>query len=149
MQYFEDIEIGGPRQYPTGYTLTVENITGFCREWDPLPFHLDEEVARNTPMGRLFTSAAHLVCIALKLGHSAQDAPTAVIAGLGWDEVRFHRPGFAGDTLYLRGSVLDKRVSVSRPERGIVTNLMELVNQDGERVASYQVSTLVARRPES
>lgn len=146
MKYFEDIEIRGPRRYDTGYTLTRENIVDFCSQWDPLPFHLDEEVARQTPMGRLFTSAAHLVSIALKLGHSAVAEPTAVIAGLGWDEVRFHRPGFVGDTLYLQGSVLDKRVSASKPERGIVTNLMELINQDGELVASYKVSTLMQRR---
>lgn len=146
MNYFEDIAVGTVRQSEQGYTLTRENIFDFCQQWDPMPFHIDEEAAQKSPMGKLFTSAAHLLSIGLRLGHSMQQEATAVVAGLGWDEVRFHRPGFVDDTIYLRGTITDKRVSSSNPSRGIVTTLMELLNQDGELVSSYKVSTMVLCR---
>lgn len=147
MRFFEDIQLDRVSESPATYTLDRDNIIGFCGEWDPMPFHVDEDYARQTPMGRLFTSAAHLVSISLKLAHSISNEPSATIAGLGWDEVRFHRPGFVGDTLRVRSSVVEKRESRSNPDRGIATALIQLLNQDDELVASYRISTLVMRRP--
>lgn len=148
MNYFEDVVVGRWIESEETYTLTKEEIISFCSEWDPLPFHVDEELARQSPMGKLFTSAVHVVAIAVRLGHSMQREPSAVIAGLGWDEVRFLLPVCAGDQIKLRATVESKRESASKPDRGIVTSHLVLVNQHGQDVASYKMSTLLQRRPQ-
>lgn len=147
MQYFEDVVVGRWVESEATYGVTKEEIIAFCSDWDPLPFHIDEELARQSPMGKLFTSAIHVVAIGVRLGHGMLQEPTAIIAGLGWDEVRFMLPVCAGDELSLRATVDSKRESASKPDRGIVTSKLVLVNQRGEDVASYKMSTLVQRRP--
>ena len=118
MEYFEDIEarIGNGQTSQESYELTAEKIIAFCSTWDPLPFHTDEEAAKQTPIGRLFTSGIHTIAIAIKLGHQMRTEPLAVVAGLGWDEARFHVPVCAGDTLRLRGQIIEARLSKSRPD---------------------------------
>ena len=65
------------------YELTAAEIIEFCAKWDPLPFHVDEEAAAATPVGKLFTSAVHSMAIAIRLGHQMQTEPSATVMGLG------------------------------------------------------------------
>jgi acyl dehydratase len=148
MQYFEDIQVGSVKESAEPYELTPEEIIGFCRRWDPLPFHIDEQAARRTQVGRLFTSAVHTVAIAIRLGHQLQTEPTATVMGLGWDEVRFHAPACAGDRLRLRGEIIEARPSESKPELGIIRSLLSLTNQRGDKVISFKAAALVQRRPQ-
>ncbi|MDH4281198.1 MAG: MaoC/PaaZ C-terminal domain-containing protein [Myxococcales bacterium] len=147
MQYFEDIQVGNVRESVRDYELTAGEIIGFCSKWDPLPFHVDEQAAAETPVGKLFTSAIHTVAIAIRLGHELQTEPVATAIGLGWDEVRFHAPACAGDRLRLRGEIIETRASESRPGLGIIRSRLILTNQRGETVISFKAAALLRRRP--
>lgn len=146
MRYFEDIVVGNRVVGDDRYTLTAEEIKTFAGQWDPMPFHLDEEVARQSPIGGLFASSIHTVAIGVKLSHAIQQEPMAVVAGLGWDEVRFHQPVFAGDTLRVEAEIHSKRESVSNPERGICVSRIELFNQRDELAVEYKIASLLLRR---
>lgn len=147
MLYFEDIILHEIRQSVATHPVTAEEIKRFAGEWDPMPFHIDEEVAKLTPMGKLFASGAHNIAISIKLSHTMMERPVAAIAGLGWQDVRFPLPVFAGDVLRLRTEVVDKRESQSKPDRGIVTTLITLLNQDDAVVTEYKILTLVMLKP--
>lgn len=146
MRYFEDIQVGDVKESKEAYELTADEITEFCKKWDPLPFHVDPKAAAKTPVGTLFTSAVHSVAIAIRLGHQMQAEPTATVIGLGWDEVRFHAPACAGDRLRLRGEIIETRPSESKPQLGIIRSLLTLTNHRGEAVISFKASALVQRR---
>jgi len=148
MQYFEDIVVGNAKESTDSYELTAEEIIDFCTKWDPLPFHIEERAAEQTPVGKLFTSAIHTVAIAIRLGHQLQTEQTATAMGLGWDEVRFQTPACAGDQLRLRGEVIETRVSKGNPALGIVRSLLSLTNQNGETVISFKAAALIRRRPQ-
>jgi acyl dehydratase len=148
VQYFDDIRVGDTKESAGDYELTAEEIIAFCSTWDPLPFHVDEKVAAQTPVGKLFTSAVHSVAIAIRLGHQMQKEPTSTVMGLGWDEVRFQTPACAGDRLRVRGEVIEVRPSESKPGFGIVRSLLRLTNQRGETVISFKAAALLRRRPQ-
>ncbi|HSC76293.1 MAG TPA: MaoC/PaaZ C-terminal domain-containing protein [Pseudomonadales bacterium] len=147
MLYFDDIHLHEIQQSTATHWVTAEDIKRFASEWDPMPFHLDEEVAKLTPMGRLFASGAHNIAISIKLSHTMMERQVAAIAGLGWQDVRFPLPVFAGDVLHLRTEIVDKRVSQSKPDRGIITTLITLLNQDDAVVTEYKILTMVLRKP--
>lgn len=148
MQYFEDIVVGNAQESKDSYELTAEEIVEFCTKWDPLPFHIDEQAAAQTPVGKLFTSAIHTVAIAIRLGHQLNAEDTATAMGLGWDEVRFHSPACAGDQLSLRGEVIETRVSKGNPALGIVRSLLSVTNQNGDTVITFKAAALIRRRPQ-
>ena len=86
-----------------------------------------------------------LLAVKIRLLHQLPE-PLAVIAGLGYDELRFHAPARPGDELQLRQEWLDKRESASKPDRGIANSQVSLVNQDGVTVLSHLDSVLLRRR---
>jgi acyl dehydratase len=148
MKYFEDIELNKPRLSPRAHTVSAEEIKRFAAEWDPMPFHLDEEIAKLSPIGKLFASSAHTVAIGLRLSHDMMEKDIAVIAGLGWNDLKFPKPVCTGDSLRLKSQIVEKRESQSKPDRGIIISLNELYNQNNELVAEYKIVTLMFRRPQ-
>jgi acyl dehydratase len=112
-----------------------------------MPFHVDEAVAKLTPMGGLFASSAHTISVGIKLSYSLSDHEIAAIAGLGWNDVRFPLPVMAGDTLRITSELVEKRESRSKPDRGIVVSQNRLYNQKDELVAEYKISTMMWRKP--
>lgn len=147
MLYFEDIGVGDFKESTEDYVLTASEIIEFCRKWDPLPFHVDEQAAASTPVGKLFTSAVHSMAIAIRLGHQMQTEPTATVMGLGWDEVRFRTPACVGDALRVRGEIIETRLSDSQPGLGIVRSKLQLTNQRGETVIAFKAAALIRQRP--
>lgn len=148
MLYFEDIPLHETRASTATHLVTADEIKNFAGEWDPMPFHLDEAVAQLTPMGKLFASGVHSIAISVRLGHTMMDREIAVVAGLGWQDVRFPTPLFAGDTVRLKTEIVETRVSQSKPDRGIITSLNTLLNQHGAVVTEYKLSSMVMRKPE-
>ena len=146
MRYFEDIVVGERIESTGSFELTEDEIVSFCRKWDPLPFHTDPAAAARTPMGKLFTSAIHTIAIGANLMHSAGADPVAVLAGLGWDEVRFVAPACVGDRLTATTEVIEARPSEGKSDRGIVRYFLEVKNEHGKTVASFKTSVLVWRR---
>lgn len=147
MLYFEDMLLHEIRHSTATHLVTADEIRNFASEWDPMPFHVDEDIAKLTPMGKLFASGVHSIAISVRLGHTMMDREIAVIAGLGWQDVRFPLPVFAGDTVRLKTEIIDTRVSGSKPDRGIVTTHISLLNQDDAVVTEYKLLSMVQRKP--
>jgi len=145
MIYWEDVELDVPRESSEHYVLSAANIKAFASEWDPFPPHVDEAAAARSPIGQLFAAGVHLLSITIRLSHSIPSDETASIAGRGWENLRFHRPGVAGDTLRVRVTHVE-RSPASRPERGILVSRFELLNQRDEVVVSFNANVLMLRR---
>ncbi|WP_101759864.1 MaoC/PaaZ C-terminal domain-containing protein [Oceanicoccus sp. KOV_DT_Chl] len=148
MKYYEDFELGLRHHSEQQHELTREEIISYCKEWDPMPFHVDEAAAAASYVGKLFTSSMHVVAIGSKLAHSMKQEESAMIAGLGWEDVRFFLPACVGDKLRVCSYVSAKRESKSRPDQGILTSTIELLNQDDAIVASYKIVSLIMKKPE-
>ncbi len=146
MKQFEDYEVGESFEHGS-YKVSAEEIMTFARQYDPQPFHLDLAAAATSVFGGLTASGFHTVAIQGALIHSSPAAEAAVIAGLGWDEVRFSSPVRVGDTLSVRVTCLETRPSASKPDRGIVRSKVEVLNQDGQIVLSSVHNLLIGRRP--
>ena len=145
--YFEDAEVGitnkaGP------YLVSKEEIIQFAKQYDAMPSHIDEEAAARSILGGLTASAAHTFAIFISLTTKLQPGLRG-LAGMGYDEVRLPIPVRPGDELYLETSILEKRESRSKPDRGIVRIQIRLRNQRSEIVLQCINNLLVARRPDA
>jgi acyl dehydratase len=129
--YFEDFAAGSVAQYGPR-TVTREEIVEFAAEFDPQPMHLDEEAARASMLGGLAASGWHTCALLMRMICDWFILDSASMGAPGVDEVKWLKPVRAGDALSIRRTVLDTRVSNSRPEMGFVKFLYELINQDGE-----------------
>lgn len=141
--FFEDFEVGATHTIGP-YVLEATEIREFAARFDPLPSHL--EPAAGAPA--VSASGSHLMAIRTLLLHRMHgEHRPAIIAALGWDDVRFHRPAFAGESLTLRVTFVEARLSRSRPGQGIVTSDVALLVASGELVLSHRDVILVATRP--
>lgn len=147
MQFYEDMPIGLRSESTETFTFTAEEIKSFASKWDPMPFHVDEELAAQSPIGKLFATSIHTIAAGIKLTHSMLNEEVAAIAGLGWNDVRFPLPVCAGDTVRIASEVVDRRESKSKPDRGIVVSQNTITNQHGQVVCEYKISSLVLKRP--
>ena len=134
LRYFEDFAIGDLCESPS-YVVSKQEVMQFAGEWDPQPFHIDEEFARQTMFGGVIACSAHIFAIFCKLSNQIEPR-SAALAGLGFDEVRIPRPLRAGDTVRLTGRCIEARRSNTKPGCGIVASQVELTNQNGEIVFS-------------
>jgi acyl dehydratase len=145
--YFEDIEVGASRKAGP-YLVSKSEIVQFAKQYDPVPRHIDEEAAARSIFGGLSASSAHTFSIFILLTTKLQDR-FHVLAGMGWDELRLPSAVRPEDELELDTTVLEKRESRSKPDRGIVRDQILLRNQKGETVLQCIGNVLVARRPGS
>ena len=145
LKYFEDIEVG-QMDAAGEYPVSKEEVIEFAKKWDPQPFHIDEEKARETQFGGLIASASHTVAISFWLLNRAGKG-IAVISGLGWDKMRLPNPVRPGDWLSLTMECIEKRESKSKPDRGILRHAAVIQNQEGVPVSTFETTTLVKRRP--
>jgi acyl dehydratase len=147
MIYFEDLEVGA-QTYFGAYEVRREEVLEFARKYDPQPFHLSDEEAAKTHFGRLAASGWHTA--AMTMGVIARHVVEDKQAGLGSpgiDELRWKRPVFPGDTLHVRGQILDKTPSRSRPEMGSFRTETTVTNQDDQVVMTFTSIVLIRRRP--
>lgn len=134
--YFEQFEVGQVFVHDIRRTVTeTDNLLFSSMTHNPAAIHIDAEYAKTTEFGKPLMNSAFT--LGLMVGISVGDTTLGTTVGnLGWDEVRFPRPVFAGDTLHVQSKVLEKRVSKSRPENGIVQFEHKAYNQRNELVAS-------------
>ena len=144
--YFEDLAVG--QTFGTG-TVTVEPemIKAFAAEFDPQPFHLDEDAARASPFGGLVASGWHTAALTMRLLVGGELRVVGGLIGLGVEELRWPRPVRPGDVLRVESEVLGLRPSKSKPDRGIVRVRNTTLNQDGQPVMVQVVTMIVPRRP--
>lgn len=127
-------------------TLTADEIVAFAREFDPQPMHLDEEAGRASILGGLAASGWHTSAVMMRMLYEAYIRRAASEGSPGVDLMEWKRPVLAGDTLSGHCSVLEARVSRSRPEIGIVRFRAEVTNQRGELVAVCEFANMMRRR---
>ena len=134
----------GQRFTSASHTIDANQIKDFAREFDPQPFHLDEEAAKDTFFGGLAASGWHVAAITMKLlvGDAAPFEGGVIGAG---GEISWPKPTRPGDVLTVTSEVLDVTPSRSRPDRGMITMRSETRNQRGE-VAQVLTARLVVQR---
>ena len=141
-RYFEDFEIGHIYEHRPGRTITQSDNTWFTLlTMNTHPLHFDEEYGKSTEFGKILVNSTFTV--AVMVGMSVSDVSQKAIANLGWTDIVLPHPLFVGDTLYAESEVLEKRLSESRENCGIVTVKTTGTNQDGVVVASYKRSALI------
>jgi acyl dehydratase len=145
--HYEDFHVG--REFVLGHrTVTAEEIKAFAREFDPQPFHLDEEAARASVLGGLCASGWQTSAIMVRMICDSYLLDTAAMGSNGMDDVKWLRPVYAGETLTGRGRVTAMRVSSKRPEMGILMMQWELSNLAGEKKTEAQgVNFMRVRNP--
>nr|WP_295469302.1 MaoC family dehydratase [Mesorhizobium sp.] len=146
--YFDEMSVGQVFRHELRRTITeADNVFFSALTHNPALLHLDEEYCRTeTEFGQRLVNSAFT--LGLMVGISVGDTTLGrAIANLGWDEVRFPKPLFHGDTVRVETEVLDLRESKSRPSAGIVTFVHRAYNQKGELVASCKRMGLQHKRP--
>jgi acyl dehydratase len=121
-------------------------MIAFAREFDPQPMHIDEAAARQSMLGGLAASGWYICCIMMRMAVDAFAGRSSSMGAPGVDEVRWLKPVHPDDELTLRATVLETRVSKSRPEMGFVHFEFELFNAGNERVMSLFSSMMMQRR---
>jgi acyl dehydratase len=146
-RFFEDFRVGEVMTF--GHApVTREAIVAFAREFDPQPFHLDEQAARSSPYGGLIASGWHTAAMMMRMAVDEYLGPKSGSLGSpGVDEVRWLKPVRPGDTLHLRVSVLEVTPSRSKPNRGSVKLNYETLNQSDEVVMTMTGIGMFSRRP--
>lgn len=130
-----------------GATLSEAQILAFAWEYDPQPFHLDAGAAEASPFGGLIASGFQTLLTAFRLFHAERIINPASIGSPGMDEIRWLKPVRPGDTLRVRGEVLEARPSRSKPDRGSAVIAYAVLNQHHETVMTYKATHLLLRRP--
>jgi acyl dehydratase len=145
-RYFEDYQAGAVYEY--GYaSVTEAEILAFARQFDPQPIHVDAAFAASGPFGGLIASGWHTAGIAMRLIADHYLSRVASLASPGIDELRWPAPLRPGDTLRLRTTIIEARVSRSKPDRGLVRTRGELLNSAGGTALSLVAMNLLLRRP--
>jgi acyl dehydratase len=146
--WFEELAVGQVFDHAIRRTVTeTDNLLFSTLTHNPARLHLDAEYMKGTEFGQVLVNSTFV--LGLMVGVSVGDTTLGTaIANLGWDEVRFPKPVFVGDTLRIETEVLELRASRSRPDQGIVTFAHRAYNQDGELVAHCRRTGLQRRRPE-
>lgn len=134
-RYFEDIS-EGERLDCGPVTISREAIVRFATEFDPQPFHIDEEAARTSAFGGLVASSLHTLSACTRTVVDAQ-GDVAILSGIGMDEVKMLNPVRPGDTLSVDARWVDLKRSASKPGRGFAGIICRVSNQEGEPVIEY------------
>lgn len=148
MRYFDDFQVGQVSEAGP-YVVSREEILAFAHQFDPQPFHVDEEAARGSIYGGIIASGWHTASVAHRLLVTEVLADTAGMGSPGLDELRWLRPVRPGDALTLRVEILSTTPSRSKPDRGAIKCRLEVRNQQGELVMTEVANALFARRASS
>ena len=146
MRYFEDFAPGQVLELGSR-TISRESMLAFAREFDPQPFHVDENAARRSIYGGLLASGWHTGSLMMRILCDGLLHDTASLGSPGIDELRWLKPVRPGDTLSVRMTVLEALPSRSKPDRGLIRSLTEMRNQHGEVVLTVRGLSLLGRRP--
>lgn len=143
--YLEDFEVGQVFRGTNRVRVELVDIVRFAAEYDPQPFHLDEEAAKQSVFNGLAASGWHTAALTMRLLVASDLRIAGGLIGLGFEEMRWPRPVRAGDELRVESEVLEKRESKSRPGQGLLKMRNTTINQRDEPV-QVSVGTLIVPR---
>ena len=145
--YYDEFTVGQSFDHPIRRTITeADNVLITTLTHNPAALHLDAEYMKNTEFGKPIVNSC--LTLSLMVGISVNDITHGTtVANLGWDEVRFPKPLFHGDTIHIESEVLDMRESKSRPDNGIVTFEHRGFNQHDELVGICKRTALMLKKP--
>ena len=128
MQYFEDFRVGQRIKFDR-YTVMQSEIVEFAKRYDPQVFHVDDSHSLTAELGGIMASGWHTTAIFMRLAVDAYLGSAAVLTSPGVDELRWLAPVRTGDMISGEAIVEEARLSVSKPDRGILTSGVRLWNQ--------------------
>ena len=132
-RYFEDYPAGEQVEFGS-YRMTEEQIVAFARDFDPQPFHVDKDAARQSVYGGLVASGWHTASAMMRMMVDHFISPKTSMGSPGMDEIRWLKPVRPGDTLRVRVTVLSAKRSTTKPDRGVIDQRVEVINQHGDVV---------------
>jgi acyl dehydratase len=144
--YFEDVEVGRMHRFG-GYAVTKEEIVEYARQFDPQPFHVDEEAAKQSMFGGLVASGWHTGAMLMRMVCDHAVAGSATTGALGFDDLKWLKPVRPGDVLEVETRVKEKIASRRRHDLGTVKIESRVLNQHGEAVMTLTSLVLYRRRP--
>src|SRR5213594_2662981 len=145
-RYLEDFAAG--QTFGSGrLRVDKERIKAFAAEFDPQPFHLDENAANDSIFRGLAASGWHTAAVTMRLLVESELKPAGGIVGASFDDFRWPRPVRPGDELRVESEVLEVRPSKSRPDQGLIKVKTTTLNQNGEAVQISVGNLVVPRRP--
>jgi acyl dehydratase len=144
-RHFEDYPLGSVAQYGP-IEVDEAEVIAFGRRYDPQEFHVDPQRAAKGPFGGVIASGWHTGSMMMRVLVDRYLSRVAAMGSPGMDELRWLAPVRPGDRLYVRVTVIEARVSASKPDRGLVRILIEVLNDKGVVVMSVKAMTLVRCR---
>jgi acyl dehydratase len=148
IHYFEDYVPGTVHDLGS-VTVSEAEIIDFAKQFDPQSFHIDAEKAKESMFGGLIASGWHTGSLMMKVFAAKYLSEASSLGSPGIKELRWLAPVRPGDTLSVRVSIQTARASSSKPDRGIVISLIEVLNQKGVVVMDMIATNLILRRPEA
>ena len=146
MQYFEDFQVGQRIKFDR-YAVMQSEIVEFAKRYDPQVFHVDDSHSLTAELGGIMASGWHTTAIFMRLAVDAYMGNAAVLTSPGVDELRWLAPVRAGDMISGEAIVEDARLSVSKPDRGILTTGVCLWNQQEVDVLRLKTHAFIRVRP--
>jgi acyl dehydratase len=144
-RYFEDYVPGAVHEFGS-VVVDEEEVLDFGKRYVPLPYHIDKEAAKKSIYGGLIASGWHTAALMMRLYSDNYLSKVANLGSPGCEEMRWDKPVFPGDELSVRVTVLEARVSQSKPDRGIVRSFVEVLNQKREVAMSLKMVNFVRSR---
>jgi acyl dehydratase len=144
-RYFEDYVAGTVHEFGS-IRVDEEEVLEFGRRYVPLAYHTDKQAAKASIYGGVIASGWHTAALMMRVYTANYLSQIANLGSPGGDELRWNKPVFPGDSLSIRATVLETRLSGSRPDRGIVRTFIEVLNQKREVVMSMKMVNFVKRR---
>lgn len=143
--HWEDLQAGSVRELGTT-SVTADEIKEFAGKYDPQPFHLDEDAARDSLFGSLCASGWHTCALAMRLTVDNMLRHSTSLGSPGLESLKWLKPVYPGDVLSLRHTILESRGLRKRPDTGLVRSRWEMFNQKGEQVLEMEGYGFFRRR---
>jgi acyl dehydratase len=148
IHFWEDFPVGQVREFG-GMAVSREAVVAFAQQFDPQPFHVDAEAARDSLFGGLCASGWHTCAMAMRMMCDGYLLDAASLGSPGIDNLRWLKPVFPGDTLSVRMEVMEARPMASKPHVGLTRSRWELRNQHGQPVMTMEGWGMFRRRSEA
>jgi acyl dehydratase len=143
--YWEDLPVGTVMELGST-SATEEETKAFARQFDPQPFHLDEEAAKRSLFGRISASGWHTCALCMRVTVDNFLSQSSSLGSPGLENLKWLKPVYPGDVLSVRHTITESRAMARKPTVGIIRGVWEMFNQDGDQVLHMEGYGMFRRR---